>query len=73
MSETHLLSYLDAGTPEVLRFDSVTVVAHLIVDDKLNNENLLQQCTVHHLKTTKNNSAPFMRRSTDYNACESVI
>lgn len=47
---SYLLSDLNHSFPEVLGFDAVTVVAHLVLDHKLHDKHLLQDGAVQHLQ-----------------------
>lgn len=50
---SHLLSDLNNSFPEVLGLHTVAVITHLGLDDKLYHKHLLQDRTIHHLKTKK--------------------
>ena len=45
----NLLAYLHDGSPEIFSFDTMAIVAHLIVNYKLHYERLLKEGSIHHL------------------------
>lgn len=52
---SYLLPHLHHSLPEVFGFHTMAVVTHLVLDDKLDHEHLLQDSTIHHLERKDSN------------------